>query len=188
MYQLGLDLQAVPSTFWLNRFASGAKWVAQTTCCSSSERSPAKHFTPSGSIQTRPSATATYLKTSVTGNLLCWLCDVSSASGASAAMYTNPHPRPGTPLLSGFPVIEVIDEDAGVSEDQRGHGAPRGRAGAPCDGARAAARPRRTAASPPRRSWQPACGPAASRPPGGRRWFPVSPPRSAPTAPPAPQE
>jgi hypothetical protein len=25
MYQLGLDLQAVPSSFWLNRSAAGAK-------------------------------------------------------------------------------------------------------------------------------------------------------------------
>src|SRR5258708_36210628 len=29
--QLGFDFHAVPSTFWLNRSASGAKWVAQTT-------------------------------------------------------------------------------------------------------------------------------------------------------------
>jgi uncharacterized protein YbjT (DUF2867 family) len=47
---------------------------------------PAKHVTPSGRIQTRPSATSTYLKTSVTGNLSCWLCEVSPASGARAVM------------------------------------------------------------------------------------------------------
>jgi len=29
MYQLGFDFQAVPSTFWLNRSAAGAAWVAQ---------------------------------------------------------------------------------------------------------------------------------------------------------------
>jgi hypothetical protein len=28
MYQLGFDFQAVPSTFWLNRSAAGAAWVA----------------------------------------------------------------------------------------------------------------------------------------------------------------
>jgi hypothetical protein len=30
MYQLGFDLQAVPSTFWLNRSTAGAAWVTQT--------------------------------------------------------------------------------------------------------------------------------------------------------------
>ena len=59
MYQLGFDLQAVPPTFWLNRSAAGAAWVAYTSFCSSSGRSPAKHATPSGRIQTRPSATST---------------------------------------------------------------------------------------------------------------------------------
>src|SRR5882724_9114128 len=52
MYQLGFDLQAVPSTFWSKRSAAGAKWVAQTSFCSSSERSPAKQATPPGRIQT----------------------------------------------------------------------------------------------------------------------------------------
>jgi hypothetical protein len=56
MYQLGFDLQAVPATFWLNRSAAGATWVAQTTYCSCSKRSPAKVSTLFGSIQTRPAA------------------------------------------------------------------------------------------------------------------------------------
>src|SRR6516162_11940409 len=47
MYQLGFDLQAVPSTFCLNKSAAGAAWVAQTNFCSSSGRSPAKDGTPS---------------------------------------------------------------------------------------------------------------------------------------------
>jgi len=42
MYQVGFDLQAVPSIFWLNRSTVGTPWVAQTTFCSCSERSPAK--------------------------------------------------------------------------------------------------------------------------------------------------
>ena len=48
--------------------------------------SAAKHSTPAGSIQTRPSAISMCEKTSVTGNWSCWLCEVSSSSGASAAM------------------------------------------------------------------------------------------------------
>ena len=47
MYQLGFDLHAVPSTFWLNKSATGAPCVAQISCCSSSGRSPAKDGTPS---------------------------------------------------------------------------------------------------------------------------------------------
>jgi hypothetical protein len=58
----------------------------QTTPCSSGDRSPAKHGTPSGFIQTRPSATSICLKTSVLGNLSCWPCDVSVSSGPKAAM------------------------------------------------------------------------------------------------------
>ncbi len=86
MYQLGFDFYAVPSTFWLNKSASGAKCVAHTIFCSASGRSPANERTPSGFIQTRPSATSMCEKTSVTGNWLIWLCDVSLASGARAAM------------------------------------------------------------------------------------------------------
>jgi hypothetical protein len=58
MYQLGFDLQAVPSTFCLNKSATGAASVAQTIFCSSSGRSPAKDETPSLFSQTRPSATS----------------------------------------------------------------------------------------------------------------------------------
>src|SRR6266436_4065381 len=90
MYQVGFDLQAVPSIFWLNRSTVGTPWVAQTTFCSCSERSPAKYWTASGRIHTRPSATSMWAKMSVLGNLSCWLCDVSSSSGASAAMQTSP--------------------------------------------------------------------------------------------------
>src|SRR6266404_7783445 len=86
MYQLGFDFHAVPSSFWLNRSASGTPWVAQTSFCSCSGRSPAKHAMPLGFSHTRPSATSMWPKTSVRGNLSCWLCDVSSASGASAQM------------------------------------------------------------------------------------------------------
>src|SRR5271156_2282279 len=41
MYQLGFDLQAVPSTFLLNRSAFGTPWVAQTssTLCKRAARS-----------------------------------------------------------------------------------------------------------------------------------------------------
>src|SRR5215469_10392022 len=42
MYQLGLDRQATPSTFWLNRSGTGAAWVAHTSFCSASGKSPAK--------------------------------------------------------------------------------------------------------------------------------------------------
>src|SRR6476659_1677112 len=42
MYQLGFDFQATPSTFCKNRSGTGAAWVAHTTCCSVSGRSPAK--------------------------------------------------------------------------------------------------------------------------------------------------
>src|SRR4029077_4879031 len=42
MYQLGFDFHAVPSTFWLNRSASGTPRVAQTSFCSCSGNSPAK--------------------------------------------------------------------------------------------------------------------------------------------------
>jgi len=38
MYQLGFDLQAVPSTPWLKMSAAGAKCVAQTTFFSCSDR------------------------------------------------------------------------------------------------------------------------------------------------------
>jgi hypothetical protein len=58
MYQLGFERQAVPSTLALNSPASGAMWVAQTSCCSGSGRSPANAWTPSGCIQIRPSATS----------------------------------------------------------------------------------------------------------------------------------
>ncbi len=58
-FQLGFDLQAVPSTPWLKMSAAGAKCVAQTTFFSCSDRSPAKHSTPSGNIQALPSATST---------------------------------------------------------------------------------------------------------------------------------
>src|SRR5258706_14895647 len=68
MYQLGFDLQAVPSTFWVNRSATGTMWVAQTSFCSFSGKSPAKAAVPDGRIHTRPSATSTWEKTSVTGN------------------------------------------------------------------------------------------------------------------------
>ena len=42
MYQLGFDFHAVPSSFWLKRSASGTPWVAQTSFCSCSGKSPAK--------------------------------------------------------------------------------------------------------------------------------------------------
>jgi Bacterial regulatory proteins, luxR family len=49
-------------------------------------RSPAKQATPLGLSHTRPSVTSMCWNTSVTGNLACWLCEVSSASGARAAI------------------------------------------------------------------------------------------------------
>src|ERR1700747_1437373 len=86
MYQVGFDFQAVPSTFASNRSTAGGKWVAQTSFFSCSDKSPAKHSTPCGSIQIRPSATSMWEKTSVSGKLVCYVRDVSPASGASAAM------------------------------------------------------------------------------------------------------
>jgi len=85
-YQLGLDRQAMPSTFCVNRSGTGTAWVAQTSFCSASGRSPAKQPMPSGFNQIRPSATSMWEKTSVTGNFCYWLCEVSVSTGASAAM------------------------------------------------------------------------------------------------------
>src|SRR5262247_4786150 len=97
IYQLGLDFQATPAAFLLNSSAAGAKCVAQTTLCSCSGKSPAKEATPSGFIQTRPSATSLCENMSLGGNLSNRLCDVSSSSGASAAMYTSPTTRSSVP-------------------------------------------------------------------------------------------
>src|SRR5438093_271390 len=60
MYQLGFVFHATPDAFRLNRSAAGATWVAQTRRFSSADRPPAKHSTPSGVIQSRPSASSTY--------------------------------------------------------------------------------------------------------------------------------
>jgi hypothetical protein len=73
MYQLGFDFQAVPPTFASNRSGWGTPWVAQTSFCSCSERSPQKYFVPSGRSQIRPSTTSIWEKTSVLGNLACWV-------------------------------------------------------------------------------------------------------------------
>src|SRR5712692_6323615 len=58
MYQLGFDFQAVPPAFASNRSGFGTPWVAQTSFCSCSERSPQKYFVPSGRSQIRPSTTS----------------------------------------------------------------------------------------------------------------------------------
>src|SRR5713101_7458441 len=58
MYQLGFDFQAVPPTFASNKSGLGTPWVAQTSFCSCSERSPQKYFVPSGRSQIRPSTTS----------------------------------------------------------------------------------------------------------------------------------
>src|SRR6516164_1053466 len=85
--QLDVDRQATPSTFWLNRSGTGAAWVAHTSFCSASGKSPAKLPIPPGCFsQMRPSATSMWEKTSVTGNFCCKLCEVSVSSGARAAM------------------------------------------------------------------------------------------------------
>src|SRR2546427_6018297 len=55
MYQLGFDFQAVPPTLASNRSGLGTPWVAQTSFCSCSERSPQKYFVPSGRSQDRKS-------------------------------------------------------------------------------------------------------------------------------------
>src|SRR5215813_7592834 len=85
MYQLGLDFQATPAAFLVNSSAAGAKLVAQTTFCSCSGKSPAKQATPSGFIQTRPSATSMCENTPLTGNLSNRLCDVSLSSGGKCS-------------------------------------------------------------------------------------------------------
>jgi len=53
MYQLGFDFHAVPSTFASNRSGFGAPWVAQTSFCSCSERSPQKYY-PIGDTYYQP--------------------------------------------------------------------------------------------------------------------------------------
>src|SRR5258708_793215 len=65
MNQLGFERQATPSAFWVNRSGTGTAWVAQTSFCSGSGRSPAKQGTPSGRNQMRPSATSMWPKPSV---------------------------------------------------------------------------------------------------------------------------
>src|SRR5260370_976481 len=77
MYQLGFDLQAVPSTFALKRSGAGTHWVAQTSFFSCSDKSPAKESVPSGSSQIRPSATSMCERTSVFGKLDGCVWDVS---------------------------------------------------------------------------------------------------------------
>ncbi len=47
MYQPGFDFQAVPPAFASNKSGLGTPWVAQTSFCSCSERSPQKYFAPS---------------------------------------------------------------------------------------------------------------------------------------------
>src|SRR6267142_1694010 len=71
MYQLGFDFQAVPPTFASNKSGLGTPWVAQTSFCSCSERSPQKYSVPSGRSQIRPSTTSMWEKTSVLGKLAC---------------------------------------------------------------------------------------------------------------------
>src|SRR5262249_5251184 len=85
-YQLGLAFHAVPSTFWLKRSATGAACVAYTSFCSASGRSPAKCLTPLCLSQMRPSGTSRWSNKGDVGNLPSRLCEVSSASGASAAI------------------------------------------------------------------------------------------------------
>src|SRR6266404_3066169 len=60
-------------------------------------KSPAKSSMPSGSNQMRPSLTSMWEKTAVLGKLDCCVCEDSSASGASAAMYTSPATRSSVP-------------------------------------------------------------------------------------------
>src|SRR5215467_9844846 len=96
-YQLGFDFQAVPATFWLNKSATGADCVAQTSFCSCSEKSPAKDGTPSAFSQTRPSPISMWENMSVGGNFSCRLCVVSSSSGPNAAKYTRPATRASVP-------------------------------------------------------------------------------------------
>src|SRR4029077_2936167 len=69
-YQLGLAFHdAVPSTFWLKRSATGAACVAYTSFCSASGRSPAKCLTPLCLSQMRPSGTSRWPNTGDVGNL-----------------------------------------------------------------------------------------------------------------------
>src|ERR1700733_3011830 len=81
MYQLGFAFHGVLLIFccW-NRSATGGKWVAQTSFCSCSERSPQKNSVPFGSIQAYPSLTSTREKISE-GYLLSWSCTVSPHPG-----------------------------------------------------------------------------------------------------------
>src|SRR2546430_535588 len=75
-----------PSSFWPNRSAAGAAWAAQTTFCSSSDRSPVKPPPPAGSIQTRPSAISMWENISVVGNWSCCLFLRQQFELQSAAM------------------------------------------------------------------------------------------------------
>src|SRR5215470_17511713 len=71
----------------VEQVGTGAAWVAHTSFCSASGKSPAKLPIPPGCFnQMRPSATSMWEKTSVAGNFCCKLCEVSVSSGARAAM------------------------------------------------------------------------------------------------------
>src|ERR1700683_5308540 len=86
MYQLGLVFQATPGAWLVNSSVDGGGGVAQTICCSASDRSPQKSAVASWGIQTRPLATVTLPKRAVAGNLSIRLWVVSSASGETAEM------------------------------------------------------------------------------------------------------
>src|SRR5262245_6006348 len=119
MYQLGLDRQATPSTFWLNRSGTGAAWVAHTSFCSASGKSPAKHPIPPGCVsQMRPSATSMWEKTSVTGNFFCRLCaSLVGCEGRDIDQGGDSVIRPGRGNQGA--AVRVADEHHGSTDQSK---------------------------------------------------------------------
>src|SRR5262249_55186108 len=118
MYQLGLDRQATPSTFWLNRSGTGAAWLSHTSFCSASGRSPAKHPIPSGCFsQMRPSATSMWKKISVTENFCCRLLrgfGLVGCEGRDVDQGGDSAIRPG--MGDQGAAVRVADKDHGSTD------------------------------------------------------------------------
>jgi hypothetical protein len=92
IYELGFD-SGYAIELLCKQARSQGKVSCPTNFFSCSDKSPAKHSTPSGSIQIRPSATSMCEKTSVTGNFSCWLCDVSSSRTRTGSGVSRISPR-----------------------------------------------------------------------------------------------
>ena len=121
MYQLGLDFHAVPGALRLNRSGAGVTWVAQTSFCSCSGRSPAKYAVPDGSSQMRPSATSMWEKTSVTGNLfLLALRRLGLVRGERGDVDEPGDAVVGSRGGDDASAVGVADEDGGAADPPEG--------------------------------------------------------------------